>query len=62
MKILYDFVQGFLNGVYADSISHQETIRNYLNAEKKLRQRLTEKQIDKMIADSFPASDSPSTY
>lgn len=30
--------------------------------DKKIREHLTEKQIDKMIEDSFPASDPPSTY
>lgn len=31
-------------------------------AEKELRETLSEKQIDRMIEDSFPASDPPSTY
>jgi hypothetical protein len=30
--------------------------------EKELRENLSEKQIDKMVKDSFPASDPPSTY
>lgn len=30
--------------------------------DKELREHLTEKQVDKMIEDSFPASDPPSTY
>lgn len=30
--------------------------------DRKLRENLTEKQIDKMVEDSFPASDPPSTY
>jgi len=29
---------------------------------RKIRENLKEKQIDKMIDDSFPASDAPSTY
>ncbi len=29
---------------------------------RKIRDTLSEKQIDKMINDSFPASDPPSTY
>jgi len=33
-----------------------------IHAEKLLREHLTEKQIDKMVADSFPASDPPSSY
>ena len=38
------------------------TRRQCLHDEKKLRDRLKEKQIDKMVEDSFPASDPPSTY
>lgn len=30
--------------------------------DKKLRDNLSEKQVDHMIEDSFPASDPPSTY
>lgn len=30
--------------------------------DKKLRNHLSERQIDKMVEDSFPASDPPSTY
>ncbi len=29
---------------------------------RKIRENLTEKEIDKMIDDTFPASDPPSTY
>ncbi len=32
------------------------------SAEKELRESLSEKEIDTMIEDSFPASDPPSTY
>ena len=30
--------------------------------DKNLREHLSEKQIDRMVQDSFPASDPPSTY
>lgn len=30
--------------------------------DRELREHLSEKQVDKMVADSFPASDPPSTY
>lgn len=30
--------------------------------DKKMREDLSEKQIDKTVKDSFPASDPPSTY
>ena len=33
-----------------------------IHADKKLRDALSERQIDKMVEDSFPASDPPSTY
>ena len=33
-----------------------------LHQEKELREQLTEREIDHMIEDSFPASDPPSTY
>ncbi|MCE3255775.1 MAG: hypothetical protein K0R25_1269 [Rickettsiaceae bacterium] len=36
--------------------------KNHIKEEKEVRENLTEKQIDKMVKDSFPASDPPSTY
>lgn len=36
--------------------------KDNVEEEKKIRENLTEKQIDKMVKDSFPASDPPSTY
>jgi hypothetical protein len=36
--------------------------RKALHEDKMLRESLSEKQIDKMLQDSFPASDPPSTY
>lgn len=52
-KRLFDgFCSGFTH------ISRKSVIRK----DKKLRDELSEKQIDKMLSDSFPASDPPSTY
>lgn len=36
--------------------------KDNVEEEKKIREHLTEKQIDSMVKDSFPASDPPSTY
>lgn len=36
--------------------------RQCITKEKELREQLTEKQLDKTIMDSMPASDPPSTY
>lgn len=38
------------------------TRRAQIEKDQALRDHLTERQVDKMIADSFPASDPPSTY
>lgn len=38
------------------------TPRSQNRKDKDLRNNLNEKQIDKMVQDSFPASDAPSTY
>jgi hypothetical protein len=48
----------FLN----DSTKECPVSNSQLQQDKKLREELTEKQIDKMVMDSFPASDPPSTY
>ena len=44
--------------------AEKNKINEIKNAKKsrKIRDNLKEKQIDKMIKDSFPASDPPSTY
>jgi len=36
--------------------------RECVHADKEVRAHLSEKQIDNMVEDSFPASDPPSTY
>ena len=55
-----DIMEAFWRG-FAENpacISHQECIC----ADKTMRTALSERQIDEMIEDSFPASDPPSTY
>ncbi len=58
MKIIWALIAGFLTGVFSCRKTHREC----LHEQKELRENLSEKQIDKMVADSFPASDPPSTY
>lgn len=40
----------------------KEVKKNTTKNDKKIRDELKEREIDKMIRDSFPASDPPSTY
>ncbi len=59
MKALLSFKSALNTNHLRKKISSQEkTIQD----ERKLIAHLTEKQIDKIIEDSFPASDPPSTY
>jgi len=51
-NIATSFWEGFTH------VSRKQCIR----AEKKMREHLSEDQIDDMLDDSFPASDPPSTY
>lgn len=55
MEIVGAFFDGFINGGY---VSIEECVRE----DKAVREHLSERQIDKMIEDSFPASDPPSSY
>ena len=43
---------------YAELTASITNVRN----DKELRENLSERQIDNMISDSFPASDPPSTF
>lgn len=36
--------------------------RERLHEDQRIRKELDEDQVDKMVADTFPASDPPSTY
>ncbi len=48
--------QAFLKGL------RHKSLRQSIREDKALREHLSEDKIDKMIRDSFPASDPPSTY
>lgn len=50
------FTEGWISG--KAHMSRTQAIRS----DKKIRENMSEKQIDKMVKDSFPASDPPSTY
>ena len=52
------------NGNSSNSDSLKASQNNKIAAKKSriMRENLSEKKIDKMIKDSFPASDPPSTY
>lgn len=58
MKILWALIAGFVTGVFSCTKTHRECLQEH----KELRENLSEKQIDNMVDDSFPASDPPSTY
>ena len=49
-------------GVFVANKIQRSSACEYVRKDKKLRDHLSEKQIDKMIMDSFPASDPPCTY
>jgi hypothetical protein len=51
IRIMQAFVDGLKNGAPKSR-----------GKDKKQRENMSEKQVDKMIKDSFPASDPPSTY
>lgn len=56
-KVMNDIVRAFIEG-WNNQTLHKQCV----HADKKLRKRMSERQIDSMVADSFPASDPPSTY
>lgn len=52
-----EIVNAFVKGL------HGCTPRRHVNRKaQKIREQLSERQIDRMVEDSFPASDAPSTY
>ncbi|MBN8531289.1 MAG: hypothetical protein J0L97_05450 [Alphaproteobacteria bacterium] len=59
-RIFNDFGKG--RRTLPDSFFRKRRKNEYLHEEKKQRENLSEKQIDNMLKDSFPASDPPSTY
>ena len=56
---MLDILNGFIQGLFDVPASGKERVHC---KEKKLREHLSEKQIDAMVECSFPASDPPSTY
>ena len=52
-----DIIHPFWHGL-TQHVSRKQCIR----ADKKMRAHLSERQIDNMLMDSFPASDPSSTY
>lgn len=57
---MWSIVHAFMEGFHAapPCCSRQECIHH----DKEMRDGLSEKQIDRMVEASFPASDPPSTY
>lgn len=47
---------------FIEGWNNQTLHKHCVHADKEMREQLSERQIDKMVADSFPASDPPSTY
>jgi hypothetical protein len=48
---------------YMETLKKERTAhKQCVHQEKELRENLSEKQLDKMVKDSFPASDPPSIY
>jgi len=58
MKRPFHVLSNFVHGVFHIPASRKVC----LHAEKELRNHLSERQIDRMVEASFPASDPPSTY
>lgn len=56
-RMLQDLLDAFMTGFHG-SPSRTECV----HADKEIRDHLNERQVDKMVEDSFPASDPPSTY
>jgi hypothetical protein len=57
MNIMNEIARAFLEGWH-----NQTSLRRCTRDDKRMRRHLSERQIDTMLADSFPASDPPSTY
>ena len=57
---MLDVVHAFLDGFCG--VPQAGSLCACIQEEKDIRDQLSEKQIDHMIEDSFPASDPPSTY
>jgi hypothetical protein len=49
-------------GAFLDGWNSQASKKECIQADKDVREHLSEVQIDNMLKGSFPASDPPSTY
>lgn len=52
----------FIESNSSENIADHKSKKEHAQKSREIRDNLTEKKIDKMIDDSFPASDAPSTY
>jgi hypothetical protein len=60
MLMLAETIHAFWQGLmFRPALSSR---KQCIHADKELREHLSDRQIDKMVEDSFPASDPPSTY
>ncbi len=57
MNNFKSFYKSFVDGWHCFTHS-----KKCASEDKKMRENMSEKQVDRMINDSFPASDPPSTY
>ncbi len=55
-------MQNFSEGKNQQNIKERKLKSKHAKEAEKIHKNLSEKQVDKMIKDSFPASDPPSTY
>lgn len=53
MRFLVSIAKAFYEGFRSGHLCRRE---------RKMRENMSEKKVDRMIEDSFPASDPPSTY
>lgn len=63
MAFITSCFSAFIYGWRGNSLQGLEKASSrQVSADRKMRNRLSEKQIDEMVDESFPASDSPTTY
>ncbi|MFT3998393.1 MAG: hypothetical protein QM667_13405 [Asticcacaulis sp.] len=58
--MLVDKLKSLLPGHHRKTT--EKELKEDLKCEKTMRDQLSEKQVDKMVDDSFPASDPPGNY
>ncbi|MBI1275149.1 hypothetical protein GC177_04170 [bacterium] len=62
MAFITSCFSAFMDGWRSHPSNLQKTPSRLVSAERKMRNRLSEKQVDEMVDESFPASDAPTTY